>query len=146
MTSTGDRLADSTFDSLDGMMQAYAKEAVRVAASEHGVNLDYSPGSIEALEGILSKLAPVQESGLERLTKLWGSYFGEVFRRRYASEWTMSAYPGGKFAVPTLEIGGSRIYPLMKVHRRLTMGAPESLVTFQQMVEKRLEQKLPQFN
>lgn len=146
MTSTGDKLADRTFDSLAAMMQAYAKEAVRIAASEHAVNLDYSPTSIGALDGILSQLAPSQEIDLERLTKLWGSYFGEVLRRRYASEWTMSEYPGGKFAVPTLEIGGSRIYPLMKVHRRLTMGESESLVTFQQMVEKRLEHKLPQFN
>lgn len=146
MNHTGDKLADGTFDSLDAMMQAFAKEAVRIAASEHDVNLDYSPASIGALDGVLGKVASSQQRDLEMLTKLWGSYFGEVFRRRYASEWTMSEYPGGKFAVPTLEIGGSRIYPLMKVHRRLTMGESESLVAFQQMVEKRLEHKLPQFN
>jgi hypothetical protein len=76
---------------------------------------------------------------LEWLTKLWGSYFGEVFRRRYSSTWTMSEYPGGQLAIPTVEIGGSRIYPLLKVHRRLTLGETENLVAFTQMARKRLD-------
>ncbi len=134
-----EQLASSTFDSLNGMMHAYAAEAVRTAATEHNTKLDYSAASIAALESILDALAPTLESDLEWLTKLWGSYFGEVFRRRYPSEWTMSEYPGGKFAIPTLEIGGSRIYPLLKVHRRLTMGATESLVAFAEMAQKRLD-------
>jgi hypothetical protein len=134
-----ERLANTSFDSLDAMMQAYAAEAVRVAASEHQTKLDYSATSIEALESILSALAPAQAEELEWLTKLWGSYFGEVFRRRYSSEWTMSVYPGEQFAVPTLDISGSRIYPLLKVHRRLTLGEGENLVTFTQMAHKRLD-------
>jgi hypothetical protein len=144
--TTRDQLASATFDSLDGMMQAYAAEAVRIAASEHRSKLDYSPASIETLENILNAHAPAPETDLEWLTKLWGSYFGEVFRRRYCAEWTMSEYPGGKFAVPTLEIGGSRIYPLLKVHRRLTLGASESLVSFAEMVRKRLDGAHPLAN
>ena len=31
------------FDSLDAMMRAYAEEAVRLAAEDHGMTLDYSP-------------------------------------------------------------------------------------------------------
>jgi hypothetical protein len=134
-----EKLATTTFGSLEAMMQAHAAEAVRVAAAEHGSRLDYSPTSIDTLEGILDRLSPAPEGDLEWLTKLWGSYFGEVFRRRYPSEWTMSEYPGAKFSVPTLEIGGSRIYPLLKVQRRLTMGASESLVTFTEMARKRLD-------
>ncbi|HYK35180.1 hypothetical protein [Alloacidobacterium sp.] len=141
-----EQLAKKTFDSLTSMMQAYAAEAVSIAAAEHGRKLDYSAGSVDALEGILGTLAPAQESDLEWLTKLWGSYFGEVFRRRYPSEWTMSEYPGGKFAVPTLEIGGSRIYPLLKVHRRLTMGASESLTAFTEMARNRLDALHPPAN
>lgn len=127
-------------------MQAYAAEAVRIAASEHGRKLDYSATSIESLENILDALAPAQEVDLEWLTKLWGSYLGEVFRRRYSSDWTMSEYPGGKFSVPTLEIGGSRIYPLLKVHRRLTLGASENLVAFAEMARKRLDALHPPVN
>lgn len=128
------------------MMEAYAAEAISVAAAEHGRRLDYSAASIDALEGILDAIASASESDLEWLTKLWGSYFGEVLRRRYTAEWTMSEYPGGKFAVPTLEIGGSRIYPLLKVHRRLTMGASESLMAFAEMVRKRLDAVHPPAN
>lgn len=141
-----EQLASATYDSLDSMMQAYAAEAVRVADSEHGRKLDYSAASFDALESILDRLTPAKEGDLEWLTKLWGSYFGEIFRRRYSAEWTMSEYPGGKFAVPTLEISGSRIYPLMKVHRRLTMGASESLVNFAEMARKRLDVAHPPTN
>jgi hypothetical protein len=141
-----EQLASSTFNSLDAMMQAYAEEAVRVAGSEHGKKLDYSANSIEVFESILDSLTPAPESDLEWLTKLWGSYFGEVFRRRYSAEWTMSEYPGGRFAVPTLEIGGSRIYPLLKVHRRLTLGASENLVSFAEMARKRLDAVHPLAN
>jgi len=137
--SAKERLTNTSFDSLDAMMQAYAAEAVRVAASEHRAKLDYSTTSIDALESILSTLVQPPAEDLEWLTKLWGSYFGEVFRRRYSSTWTMSEYPGGQLAVPTVEIGGSRIYPLLKVHRRLTMGEGENLVAFTQMARKRLD-------
>lgn len=141
-----EQLANATYDSLDSMMQAYAEEAVRAALAEHGRKLDYSAESIAALESILEALTPAPENDLEWLTKLWGSYFGEIFRRRYSAEWTMSEYPGGKFAVPTLEVGGSRIYPLLKVHRRLTMGTTENLVSFAEMARKRLDAVRPLVN
>src|SRR5271154_431182 len=144
--SIREELASKTFDSLDGMMEAYAKEAVRIASTEHGRKLDYSTDSLEGLESILEALTPASEGDLEWLTKLWGSYFGEVFRRRYTADWTMSEYPGGKFAVPTLEIGGSRIYPLLKVHRRLTLGTSENLGSFAEMARKRLDAVHPQTN
>jgi hypothetical protein len=128
------------------MMQAYAGEAVRMAASEYGEKLDFSTGSIAALENILGRFTPVEDGDLEWLTKLWGGYFGEVFRRRYSAEWTMSVYPGGQLAVPTLEIGGSRIYPLLKVQRRLTMGEGENLVPFLEMAVKRLDALRPLAN
>jgi hypothetical protein len=137
--SAKERLTKASFDSLDAMMQAYAAEAVRVAASERRVKLDYSTASIDALESILSTLVQPPADDLEWLTKLWGSYFGEVFRRRYSSTWTMSEYPGGQLAIPTVEIGGSRIYPLLKVHRRLTLGEGENLVNFTEMARKRLD-------
>lgn len=144
--TTREKLASSTFDSLNAMMRAYAAEAVRAAGSEYGKKLDYSTDSVTLLEEILASLTSVPESDLEWLTKLWGSYFGEIFRRRYDADWTMSVYPGGQFAVPTLEIGGSRIYPLLKVNRRLTMGAGESLTGFLEMALKRLDAIRPQTN
>jgi hypothetical protein len=144
--SAKERLANATYDSLDAMMQAYADEAVRTAATEHQVKLDYSTDSIDALEGILAAQASTQDGDLEWLTKLWGSYFGEIFRRRYGVAWTMSEYPGAKFAVPTIEVSGSRIYPLMKIHRRLSMGESENLIAFSKMARQRLDALHPLTN
>jgi hypothetical protein len=70
--------------------------------------------------------------------RLWGSYLGEVLRRRYAGTWEMTQYPGGGLAVPAVDVRGSRLFPLMKVYRRLTVGEEEDLRGFYAMVIERL--------
>jgi hypothetical protein len=137
MTAKAD-LAESNFASLADMMSAYAQEAVRVAWSDHRRRLDLSEASIDVLEQIL---AGQSTEDLEFQTRLWGSYFGEVIRGRFAGEWELGPHPsGGVAAVPTLVIGGGRLYPLMKVYRRLTLGEGESLPAFYKMVSNRLQE------
>jgi hypothetical protein len=41
-------------------------------------------------------------------------------------------------AVPAIEVRGSRLFPLMKVYRRLTVGDEEDLRAFYAMVTERL--------
>jgi len=121
------------------MMQAYAATAVRVAVAEYRQPLDYSEASIEVLDEILSVVAERDsEADTEYEVRIWGGYFGEVLRRRYAGEWEMTPYPGAAAAVPALEVRGSRLFPLMKVYRRLTMGPGEELGSFYHMVTERL--------
>src|ERR1700728_2441970 len=135
MTTTA-KQAESNFASLGEMMGAYAEEAVRLAWKDHRQRLDLSESSINVLEQILEGQSA---EDLESQTRLWGSYFGEVIRRRFAGEWELSQYPGGgASAVPTLAVRGSRLYPLMKVYRRLTMGKGENLSAFYKMVSGRL--------
>ena len=123
-----ERLAETNFASLDQMMDAYAEEAVRVAWADHRQRLDKSEASIELLEQILNGQAATD---LDFQTRLWGSYFGEVIRKRFTGDWELSQYPGGGVAaVPTLLVRGSRLYPLIKVYRRLTLGDAENLVAF----------------
>ena len=94
------KLAESNFASLSDMMAAYAEEAVRVAWADHRRRLDLSESSVEVLEQILDGQSAEE---LEFQTRLWGSYFGEVIRRRYAGEWELAPNPGGGVAVvPTL--------------------------------------------
>jgi len=88
------------FDSLDAMMRAYAEEAVRLAAEDHGMTLDYSPESISPLETVLSARTPIPESEHEEATRLWGAYYGEIFRRRYPADWIMAIYPQIQSAAP----------------------------------------------
>jgi hypothetical protein len=44
------------------------------------------------------------ELDLDFEVRLWGSYLGEVLRRRYAGSWEMTQYPGGAVAVPAVEV------------------------------------------
>lgn len=136
--STKAKLAESNFASLADMMNAYAEEAVRVAWNDHRQRLDLSESSIDGLEQILDGQST---EDLEFQTRLWGSYFGEVIRGRFAGEWELGPHPaGGAAAVPTLVVRGARLYPLMKVYRRLTMGEAENLSAFYKMVSNRLQQ------
>jgi hypothetical protein len=41
-------------------------------------------------------------------------------------------------AVPAIEVRASRLFPLMKVYRRLTLGDEEDLRAFYAMVTERL--------
>ena len=119
------------------MMEAYAQEAVRVAEADHGMALDYTPDSISRLETVLAARGPVPESEQEEATRLWGAYYGEVFRRKYPADWIMAVYPGQlnsgradaetEVAMPVLDIRGSHVYPLLKVFRRLTIGTSEDV-------------------
>ena len=137
MTTTA-KLAESNFASLAEMMSAYAEEAVRLAWKDHRQRLDLSESSIDVLEQILEGQSA---EDLESQTRLWGSYFGEVIRRRFAGEWELAQYPGGGVSVvPTLVVQGGRLYPLMKVYRRLTLGAGENLPGFYKMVSTRLQE------
>jgi hypothetical protein len=136
------RLDALNFASIDEMIRAYADEAVLIARQQHRVLLDYTPTSIDALEHLLDEQAAVD---LDFQSRLWGSYFGEVLRRRWNGIWLLAAYPGsGEVAgearpvIPTLDVAGSRLWPTMKVYRRLTLGTAENLSAFYGMVEKRL--------
>ncbi|HEX3985707.1 MAG TPA: hypothetical protein VHX13_03770 [Acidobacteriaceae bacterium] len=133
-------LAQQTFDSLDAMMLAWSAEAVRIAAQDHGMDLDFSPDSVARLETVIAARSPVPADQQDEVTRLWGSYFGEIFRRRYDSHWTMAVYPGQlnsgrsdagtEMSMPALDIRGSHVYPLLKVFRRLTIGPAEDLSAF----------------
>ena len=120
------------------MMEAYAAAAVTVAREEFRQRLDYNSESLVAFEAVLSELTERSELDYDYEVKLWGSYLGEVLRRRYAGGWEMTPYPGGVAAVPAVEVRGSRLFPLMKVYRRITMGDAESIAAFFNMVTERL--------
>ncbi len=131
-----------THESVAAMAAAYAEQAV-TAARRFDAALDYSENSLMEVEIILSKSGlpqggPAPED-MGEICKMWGSYLGEVVRRRFGGEWSIEPYPGKQFATLTLSIGGNKLFPTMKVHRRLTEGEDESVWTFYKMVKARLE-------
>ena len=119
-------------------MEGYAQAAVGVAHSEFQLELDFTSDSVDVLDDILVVVSESPERDLDFEVRLWGSYLGEVLRRRYAGGWEMTQYPGGTVAVPAVDVRGSRLFPLMKVYRRLTAGEEEDLRSFYTMVTERL--------
>jgi hypothetical protein len=113
------------------------------------MTLDYTPESIPRLETVLAARTPVPESEQEEATRLWGAYYGEVFRRKFPGEWIMAVYPtpqyagradaGTDVAMPALDMAGSHVYPLLKIFRRLTIGPTEDLAAFYAKVSAALE-------
>jgi hypothetical protein len=134
------------------MMQAYAEQAVRLA-QEFKVTLDYSEDSVQQLEALLGQLheeleswsvgksspqAQPESQQINQMAKIWGGYLGEVVRRRFGGEWTIEKYPAGDFLIVTLNVNGARLFPSMKVHRRLAEGASENLWSFYQTMREKL--------
>jgi len=133
-----------THTSVASMAAVYAEKAV-VLAREFKARLDYSENSLMEVETILAQLArelPTAQPATEDLTeicKMWGSYFGEVVRRRFGGEWSIETYPGKQFATLTLNVGGGKLFPSMKIHRRLTEGEADNVWSFYKMIKARLE-------
>ena len=133
------KLAESNFASLADMMSAYAEEAVRVAWDDHRRRLDLSESSVDTCWS---------RSWTASRPKIWNSRpaSGAATLARSSAaalhgEWELGPHPsGGVAAVPTVVIRGGRLYPLMKVYRRLTLGEAESLPAFYKMVSTRLEE------
>jgi hypothetical protein len=138
MRELRNRLESQSFPDLGAMMDGYAMAAADLAIGAFDRKLDFSSNSIDALDEILVLVGESPELDLDFEVRLWGAYLGEVLRRRYAGSWEMTQYPGGAAAVPAVEVRGSRLFPLVKVYRRLTMGEEEDLRSFFVMVTERL--------
>ena len=141
MSSHGDvrkRLESATYSDLGAMMEGYAQAAVDCARREFKQKLDFTAESIDGLDEILVLVGESPELDVDFEARLWGSYLGEVLRQRYAGSWEMTQYPGGVVAVPAVDVRGSRLFPLMKVYRRLTVGEEDDLRAFYAMVVERL--------
>ena len=138
MSDVRKRLESASFPDLGAMMEGYAQGAVETAQRDFRQRLDNSPDSVDILDEILVMVGESPERDLDYEVRLWGSYLGEIIRLRYAGSWEMTQYPGGTVAVPAVNVRGSRLFPLMKVYRRLTVGEEEDLGSFYAMVTERL--------
>ncbi len=89
MTSPHDlrkRLESASYPDLGAMMEGYARAAADLASSEFKQKLDFTSDSIDGLDEILVLVGESPELDLDFEVRLWGSYLGEVLRRRYAGQ------------------------------------------------------------
>jgi hypothetical protein len=137
-TNLRKRLETTAYPDLGAMMEGYAQAAAVLGSCEVKRKMDFTSESIDALDEMLVLVGECPELDLDFEVRLWGSYLGEVLRRRYQGSWEMTVYPGGATAVPSVDVRGSRVFPLLKVYRRLTAGEEEDLHSFFAMVTERL--------
>ncbi len=138
MSEIRKRLESMPFPDLGAMMEGYARGAVEIARADYRKTLDFTDDSIDVLDEIIVLIGESPEHDVDYEVRLWGSYLGEIIRQRYNGGWEMTQYPGGTVAVPAVDVRGSRLFPLLKVYRRLTMGEEEDLHSFYTMVTERL--------
>jgi hypothetical protein len=120
-------------ETVEQMVFGYASQAVEQARAQK-VELDFSEASVERLEELLREGPQADPESC----KMWGAYFGEVVRRKFGGEWSIETYPGQQFATLTLTVQGAKLFPSMKIYRRLTQGASEDLRTFYASVKEKL--------
>jgi hypothetical protein len=114
----------------------HAQLAVEAAHEEFGLDLDYSPGS---LEGVDEQVESLREEGLtgedaaEALFVL-GCYVGEVMVRSLRGRWVATARSPLRSISPWPMVvvlpGGSAWDPIGKVYKRLELGDSEYLPAF----------------
>jgi len=100
-----------------------------------GVTLDYSAGSIEALEDTVPRVlalaeclgddAARREAYLNGLVSYWGSYLGETMRRCHGGAWVHDENGAG-----LLMPSGIKAISFHKVEKRLHDGPYDNLVSF----------------
>lgn len=137
-------------NTISEMMEEYAAEAVRMA-SEFSVKLDYSESSLESLEQILAQvsaqlpgIALTQSNSnslqqeIENAARVWGGYLGETIRRLWGGEWDVETYPGTTAPVVSVDVGGAKVFPIMKVYRRLSQGEAENVWRFYHVIREKI--------
>jgi hypothetical protein len=131
-------------------MTAYADEAVEFAAKAMDSDLDFSIESLEKVEDILDVLSSeIPKSRIMRLlgkgpepgeivemSKIWGAYIGEVFRRKWDGTWTVNTKILKNDWLYALSIRDNQMFPPAKVFKRLKNGKEDNILTyFQAFVE-----------
>lgn len=133
---------------MNDMMAAYAMDAVDHARNAFERDLDYSLGSVEAVEAILDAMYKSMPKGLlGRLfrrgpseevlwtfSKMYGGYVGEVLRRAGGGEWYIDeeVVPGQDTLA--LRKADHRLWPPSKVGKRLTNGPVDNVWHYFQVV------------
>lgn len=146
----------NTPPSVAEMMGAYAQDAVDYAQRTFGISLDYSEGSVQQVERVLTTLSETVPKGtlgrlfskgpspqeVDQISKMFGGYVREVLRREWGGRWKLesAAFPGQQ--VLTLEIaGGGDVWPHFKVGKRLTKGPEENLWMYVKVLKEKYQKR-----
>jgi hypothetical protein len=118
----------------DYAMQVVAKEAVRRAKSEHGVDLDFGPASIERLEAMLGSIHeghlkhPLTEKELSLQSIRWGAYIGEMLKRVRTGKWQRDSEQAGRGTMPVVFDSENEAFPCSWAYKRIADGPDDNVI------------------
>src|SRR5216683_2385963 len=108
-------------------MEANARNAVELAKTRFQATLDFGIDRVE-----YAMPDPESKETLGLLTRLLGSYLGEVIRRKHGGEWIIWTDKHGK--TMALQVGEATIFTHNKVKKRLQRGPEHNLWKYYQSV------------
>jgi hypothetical protein len=114
----------------------HAQLAVEAAWEEFGLDLDYSPGSLEAVDTQIESLREEGLTGEDAAEALFvlGCYLGEVMVRALRGRWVPTARSplAGLSPWPMVVMvpSGAAWDPIGKVYKRLELGDSEYIPAF----------------
>jgi hypothetical protein len=95
------------------VVQAFATDAAHVARDTLQINLDFSFESLRDFDELLDRYVPYYTEIAQQMpefpfpAEMWGSYIGEVLRRKCGGEWIQRST--GTY--PELVVKGRRVSP-----------------------------------
>jgi hypothetical protein len=118
-------------------MEANARNAVELAKTRFQATLDYGIDSLQVLESLFDRVEyampdPESKETLGLLTRLLGSYLGEVIRRKHGGEWIIWTDKHGK--TMALQVGDATIFTHNKIKKRLERGPAHNIWNYYQEV------------
>lgn len=120
-------------EELAKIASAYSLDAVDFARSNFGTDLDWSEASIELVERILTQLhsamsreRPSDET-IWSMSKVFGSYIGEVFRRANGGQWGIVEMDGKTFPGFRANEREVTFWPWSRVLNRLKNGPEDNV-------------------
>jgi hypothetical protein len=121
----------------------HAAMAVELAREQWETSLDYSPGSLEALDGEIDSMREEGQDGEEAAEALFvfGCYLGEVLVRHLDGAWASTERTALRGVSPWPMVvvlpDGSAWDAIGKAYKRLELGDSEYLPAFYQVAAAR---------
>ncbi len=112
--------------------EAYALDAVDLAARNFGIALDGSEDSVKKVEEMLGRLhdemanAQPSHEAIWAFAKSFGSYIGQVLRQHHGGDWGMIRM-GEELFLGMRLAGGVLCWPWGRVHNRLVKGREDNV-------------------
>jgi hypothetical protein len=138
------------FKSTDELLLWLAGEAVNDARQQNQVELDYSIGSIQRVDGVLGGLhnqymKNSSSVSLNAIASAYGAYIGEVIRRSESgAKWERDDPVGGEKSYPIIW-GYGRSYPMAWCYRRIVNGSEDNVwVKYKALKDRRSKSPTPQ--